>query len=376
MAQNIDPLFDDLLDNSGENSNIGDLNPLDITDNDISIADKDDDSDLFTIDSIEVQEGSDPDSGYQTNLTESETLISELLTAKGIKDNIIKFEDEQGNEEDVNFFDLPKEDQMNILNSSDEDINYGLKDEEINAVNFLREHDVTLEEAIDYYKRQAIQEYIDSQNIAGIEIDQYSDEDLYAIDLKSKYNSLTEEEIGIEIQKQLEHPDLFKKKVEQLRTEYKEAEEAQLQESRLESQKDEELKYTQLQDNLIEVATSVEDIGGLDLDDEDKNEVLSFILEKDINGVSPFLKSLDNPQMIFELAWFATKGKEAFNILHDYYKKQIDEVRKSSYTKGKEEVTGTKTTQQSKSYVRPSTQRQSPTQGKIMNIHDFDKYLE
>jgi len=291
------------------------------------------------------------------------TIIDQLLESKGIKDNLVQFENEEGVIEEVNFYTLPEEEQIAILKSNDQDINYGLQEQEIQTINFLRENGVSFEDAVEYYKREAIQEYIDSQNITGIEVDQYTDEDLFAIDLKAKYDELTEEEIQIELSKQLEHPELFKKKVDKLRTDYKKIEEEQKESVRLEQEQRERDKEVELRSSLITVAESMTDIGGLDLDTNDKNEVLTYILNKDINGVSPFLKSLDSPKQLFELAWYATKGKEAFEIVHEYYKKEIDKVRKTSYEKAKAELTkkpSAPAKSTGKSFVKPQSNNPSP----------------
>lgn len=306
-----------------------------------------------------------------TQQTPKSDLISRVLESKGIQGNTIQYENEDGEVEDVDFYTLPEAEQLAILNSSDADNNYGLLEDEINAINYLRENGASFEDVIDYHKRQAVQEYIDSQNIAGIEVEQYTDEQLFALDLKAKYDELTDDEIEIEIQKQLEHPDLFKKKVDKLRSDYKEIELDQLQQARLEEESNIEQRYTELQDNLVNVAQSVEDIGGLELDYEDKNDVLSFLLDKDINGNSPFVKSLEDPNTLFELAWYATKGKEAFGILHDYYKKQIESVRKDSYNKGKAD---SKPKEEAKATSKNFIRRETPTTGtgtKVPHINDL-----
>lgn len=369
-------IFDDIEeDDENQGSDAADLLPFDVEDDDNPTHFTDDDD--YTFDGMaQLDTFEDDDEDQSTNTTQSTNdndLINDILTTKGIVDHTIHYEDEDGNIVDEDFYSLTRKEQLAILNSSDRDINYDLEDAEVDAINFLRESGVSLEEAIDHFKREAVQEFIDSQNIAGIEVDQYSDEQLFALDLKAKYEDLTDDEIAIEIEKQLEHPDLFKKKVDKLRTDYKEIEKSQLEDARLRQEGEEEQRFAELQENLVTVAQSVEDIGGLDLDNNDKNEVLSYILDKDINGVSPFIKSLDSPEKLFELAWFATKGKEAFGIIHDYYKKQIDSVRKTSYERGKEEATKKPTAQQSnrKTYVRDNP---TPNKGqsKLKHIDDFD----
>jgi hypothetical protein len=282
-----------------------------------------------------------PDGGDHKPMEESD-LVTDLLRSKGITNpDEINFENENGELELRSFYDLSYTEQLEVLKSSDADIGYGLKEEELGAIDFLRENDVTFEEAIDYFQRKAVQEYIDSQNISGLEVDQYEDTDLFVLDLKTKFPDLTNDELDIELQKQLENPDVFKKKVDKLRTDYKEIEANQIAQARQEQEQEDEYKRKELEDTLVTTAISVEEIGGLTLDNDDKNAVLSYILEKDMNGVSPFIKSLNSPQTLFELAWFATNGKQAFNIIHDYYKKEIAQVSKTAFEKGRAAAGGT-----------------------------------
>lgn len=268
---------------------------------------------------------------------EEADILADLLRTKGIDDpTAIDYEDASGNLQKVNFFELPYNEQLEILKSNDGDIDYGLSEGEVETLNFLRENGVSLEEAIEYFQRKAIEGHIDSQNIVGLEVDQYDDTELFALDLKSKYPDLTDDELQIELDKQLEHPDLFRKKIEQLRTDYKEIEANQLTEARLEKERQDESKRQEIEDNLVDTAMGIDELGGLSLDDNDRNEVLSFILERDMNGYSSFVKSLNSPQTLFEAAWFVTKGREAFNILHDYYKKEISNVSKTAFEKGRQ----------------------------------------
>jgi len=146
--------------------------------------------------------------------------------------------------------------------------------------------------------------------------------------LALKYPSLTEEELDYELEKESGNADLFQKKVQLLRDEYIALEQQEQEELAQQSTQQQEAEYNALVDNMVEVAQNTEDFYNLELDDDDKEEVLSFILEKDMNGQSQFAKLLNNPQELFRLAWFALKGEEAFETTHDYYKKEIDSVRK------------------------------------------------
>lgn len=83
----------------------------------------------------------------------------------------------------------------------------------------------------------------------------------------------------------------------------------------------------------------------LELEDQDKDDVLRCLLEKDAQGQSKFIKLLEDPKMLFRLAWFAEKGDEAFDTIHQYYKKEIETARRGKPTvpgRNSEVVRGTK----------------------------------
>jgi len=292
-------------------------------------------------------------------------LISQLLEAKGIKDGLIKIQEEDGTEVDVPFNELTAQEQFNILNSTDEEINYGLNENETQAVNFLRENNVTLEETIDYFVKQAVAEALKSNQVAD-SIAEYTDDEVYALDLLTKYKDLTEEEIQIELDKQREHPELFKKKVDTLRNEYLQLEQDEVTQKELAIQQQEEEKFKKVQDDLVAVAREVADIGGIDIEIEDKQEVLQFILNKDVNGLSEFGKILDDPKALFEVAWYAKKGKEAFDVIHKYYRNEIAEASKKGYEKGKLEAkpdSGQKKNSNLRTAVRTNTRTINSHQG-------------
>lgn len=257
--------------------------------------------------------------------TENSELINNLLAQRGITDaSKIQIEDEDGNIQELDFNSLPIEEQLEILQQETPE----LDDSEIETINYLRENGVGIQELIEYHRNQAIQEYLQSQQI-DYTVDNLSDEELYKLDIASRYEDLSEEELEIELQKELNNPDLFKKKVDKLREVYKQEEIAEQTELAKQAELEEEQNYQVLIDSMVEVAQETNELFDLELEDEDKEEVLQFLLNKDINGQSEFVKLLNDPKALFQLAWFATKGQEAFSTIHDYYKKEIDLARKA-----------------------------------------------
>ena len=281
--------------------------------------------DMFSTNTEDNELSSIEDDLFGGGNTENSELISNLLAQRGITDaSKIQIEDEEGNIQELDFNSLPIEEQLEILQQETPE----LDDSEIETINYLRENGVGIQELIEYHRNQAIQEYLQDQQI-DYTVDNLSDEELYKLDIASRYEDLSEEELEIELQKELNNPDLFKKKVDKLRDVYKQEEIAEQSELAKQAELEEEQNYQTLVDSMVEIAQGTNELFDLELEDEDKEEVLQFLLSKDMNGQSEFVKLLNDPNALFQLAWFATKGQEAFSTIHDYYKKEIDTARKA-----------------------------------------------
>lgn len=333
----VDPVylndFDDDGDDNIQGGDASDLIPIDFDSTDP------DDTDINYVPELVSPDDLDklPANPIKTN--QQEDLVAALLRNKGIQNpHEISFEEEDGTEVTKDFYDLTPEEQLDLLEVNDADDNYGLDDNEIEAINFLRENNATLQDVIDYYKNQAIEEYKNTTEDQPLEIDTFTDEELYVVDLKSKYDDLTNEELEVELTKALENPDLFKKKVDKLRVEYKRLEDENRTAAHQASQASQEEAYTKMTNSLIDVANSIEDLYGIDLDIQDKEDIINTIVDRDLNGMTPLVKALDNPVNLFKAAWFVEKGEKAFDLLHNYYKQEIENVRKNSYAKGRSEA--------------------------------------
>lgn len=292
---------------------------------------QDPDQPSYTDDTI-IEQTTDPEAFERDD--QEDSVVNKILEQKGIDPNAIKIEDENGEEIVVPFNELSADEQSSILeelySTTAED---ELNDDEIEVVNFLRENDFKLEDAIEHWKRQGIEDFIREQEALAFDVDKFTDEELYVIDLKSKFEDLTDEELELELTKQLENQELFKKKVDKIRQEYKEAHEQDLEFAATQKAQEEQALIEELQSNLIRVATSTEDIGGIVLDDDDKENVLSLILDRDANNASKLLKHLDDPETLFKVSWFVQYGEEAFSAIHDYWKSEIEKITKSNPSK-------------------------------------------
>ena len=322
-------MFEDLLNDPGtqvvEDDNTP--KPLDPTD------------DPILNDYVNGSTGEDdtPDSSEDENNEshDSGDFLHNFLKEKGIEDpSKLQWEDENGEITDVDFDSLSDEDKLNVLNSLSDP---GLSQHEIDVVNYLRQNGVTFNQVIDYFSKKAVDDYIaqnpDSVPTKTYTIDDYTDEELYLADLKSKYPDFTDEELTSKLNSAKSNEELFKKEVNALRTEYKKEEDAQVEAQKQKEQQDYDNLVSNLQNilgNFNEVVLDSTDPESdvLEIEDSDKDQVLAYLLNQDTDGKSQLVKDLENPTTLIELAWLRTQGRALIDNSTRYWKDLLKQERK------------------------------------------------
>lgn len=284
------------------------------------------DSEVVVDDILEdVQNEPDNDSDVSPEPIRDENVIDMFLKDRGIVDPTkIQFENENGEIENIDFSSLDKDEQLNILK---ELTNPGLSDHEIDVVNYLRKNKVSFNEVIDYFANQRLQEYLnenpDAVHPKHYSIDEYTDEDLYLADLKSKYPSFTDDELISKLNIAKSDENLFSKEVEILRENYKAEEDRAKQEAEYAEQQE----YESLKTNLINAAGAFSEISldvsdpqsdSLVIEDSDRNQILAYLLNQDKDGKSQFVKDIENPDTLIELAWYRINGQTTLSGVTQY----------------------------------------------------------
>jgi hypothetical protein len=295
--------------------------------------------DLFEESSVVGGENNEPVSGENLSnddfllegedpITKEPTLVDELLKLRGISNAKIKILDEKDQEQEVDFYGLTKEEQLEILNARNEDnvTNPNLDEEEILLLNHLRSNNLTVEAFLQQFK-DSIASELGKPAEATYDIDAYDDQELYLLDMKNKFE-LTDDELVAELEKELKNPEIFNKKVTKLRGEYKTLEDQYKLTQSQEAEQLREQEYNQFADQMVDIATKINEFHGIDLEDEDKNETLSYLLELDDKGLSNFYKDLNNPTKLYEAAWYLRYGKEAFDAIKNAYEAEITRLKK------------------------------------------------
>lgn len=286
---------------------------------------------IFKEEEVESEEGEKP---AEAEEVEDDAMTS-FLKSKGIADpSKIQFENENGEIEDVDFNSLSREEQLTMIQELTDP---GLSDHEVQVVNYLRQNKVTFDQVIDYFANQRLEEYLnehpEDRHQKNYSIDEYNDDELYLADLKSKYPSFSDEELLSKLNIAKSDEDLFKKEVDILRESYKAQEDQMLKDAELAEQQ----QYEDLQNNLLNAVSAFNEVSldtkdsesdSLVIEDSDKRQILSYLLDQDKDGKSQFVKDIENPNTLIELAWYRTHGRDVIDGISQYWKDILKNERK------------------------------------------------
>lgn len=257
-----------------------------------------------------------------------EDYLTQLLKSRGVDRERVRIENEAGEIEEWKFDDLDDETKFGILSQNDS----MLSDDEITAVNFLRQNRMNLQDFVEYQRHQAIKEYLEQNSTPQYTVDQVSDDNLFRFELQNQMPDLTDEEIEDQLNRAKENETFFQKKVAALRKEYKELEDNQIRANEEQVAAEKEEQFNQLAQSLVSVARDTEEMNGMLLDDQDKEDVLSFLLDRDANGQSEFYKLFSDPKALFKMAWTMLKGDQAHETYTQYFTNEIAKARRGTKT--------------------------------------------
>lgn len=287
---------------------------------------------------------------------QKDDLITALLKSKGIDDPTkIKFENDNNEIEELDWNNLTREEQLNILKEEDAQDNNDLDDEEIDLINRLRLSGMTPEEFIAVIKQQGVAEYMQN-NAPEVhhKVDDLSDDELYLLDLQARVGEISDDELQEALDRAKSNEALFAKEIAGLREEYKKYEDTK-------NQQDAALKEQEMQENFNNYANSIVDsingfnsLGELDVDmnNDDKNELYEFLTGTDNAGVSYIQKALSDPDTLVRMAWFALKGEDVINSISEYYKGEITKAHRAGYEEGKKKSAPKKEEKETKVVVK------------------------
>lgn len=285
------------------------------------------------------------DTPLQENPITDSGLIYDVLKSRGFNPDSIKFENEEGEIEEYKFSELSKEDQLSLLSAGaeEEEDHSDYTDTELEAIEFLRENKMSITELAQAIRQKTIDELQNSEPTYSV--DDFTDDELFVADFRNKYgDDFTDDELLAELDKAKENEDLFGKKMNKLRSDYKAYEDQEKEQAAAQAKAEEERVYNEYVSKMVEVAKNTKDIHDTsELEEADKTDLLDFIFNEDPTGKTSLQKSLDNPETLFRVAWYIKHGDSVFKELHQYYQGEIAKLSKGTRQKTVETVVKQKT---------------------------------
>lgn len=270
--------------------------------------------------------------------TEDDDFVSQLLRSRGIDDKTkIKFENEDGEIEEVNWDSLSSQDQFNLIQSSEAKVEEpNISDDEIELINAIRNSGMTPTEYINYIQ-QGVSQPVVEQNYT---VDDYSDDELFLADFLSRMGDITDEEAQQALETAKANEELYNKQIQALRKEYKDIEDENAQQLKAEQEEQARQQFEQFEHSVIDQINNFTDFGGYDLnlENDDMQELYDFLVGQDAAGNNYFAKALTDPATLVRTAWLTLHADDMLQDVTEYFKDQIAQVRKESYKKGKEDA--------------------------------------
>ena len=181
-----------------------------------------------------------------------------------------------------------------------------------------------------------VQRYIQNSQEPQYEIDEYSDDELFLMDFMSRMGEVTEDEATEALERAKANEGLFKKQIEAIRNEYKQAEQENQMQAQLEQEQIAQQQYDQFSDQIVDEINNLTEIQGfeLNMENDDMQELYDFITGYDAAGNNYLAKALSDPHILVKTAWLALNGDQMIDDITSYFQKEIASVRKESYKKG------------------------------------------
>lgn len=276
---------------------------------------------------------------YEESSESTIDVIDSLLKDKGIDKSSIKFENDEGEIEEMSWDSLSDEEKLEILRTENEVVEpeTGLDNDEIALINAIRSSQMTPQEYMNYIQKQGVDNYLNNAQQPRYKVDDISDDDLFMTDVLAKLGeeNVSAEELAEMLINAKQNETLFQKQVELLRNDYRSREQEDLRNQQMYAQQEQVERFNTFAESVENEIRSFTEIGGFDLNmsEDEMEEVYDFITGFDQAGVSIFGKALNDPQLLVRMAWFALNGDKAMQDINDYWTNELKNTRRNNQKK-------------------------------------------
>lgn len=333
----VDDNGDPIIPESGLQQSLPDDDDDDLFNQDPRPGPKDDDEDAAPPQTPKPDDDND-DTDKQDPGTEDQSGIELYLSQFDIEGGMINFEDGTSKHYD----DLDPEKQAEILQqlhdnqASTIEEKYGLADDEVGLINYLRENKVTVSEMVESMAKERVETLLTLQQSETTNFDEMADEAVYTKFLKTSNPEDSPEDIETKLE-EAKKLSTFKSISSALRTQYKGEQAAKLSEaSEVQKQKEADELESQ-RETVVKAVVNIKDVAGVQLNDNIKNSVLDRVLNVDDSGDSLFMSEVfGNPEKLFKAAFWYYYGDNISKQRDEYWKKE----KSAAYKRGKSDALG------------------------------------
>jgi len=286
-------------------------------------------------------DGDNPDA--DNDLADAAPGIEQFLAQYGISGGIITFETEEEGGEAVSkhFDELSPNEQYNVLSelatsgAPSMEAKYGLDENEIGLLNYVREFDGSVEEALNDMAQKRVDQIMAVQASSDVDFNSMSDDALVTKWLRENNPEASEEDIVAELDRSKESK-FYESQAKTIRENYIREQAAQAENDRTTYEAEIEAEREEDRVAIATAAAEIQDVAGFVIDDDGKNEVLGKILEVNEYGDSLFMQEVfSNPEKLFKAAWLYYNADSHLDELTKKYDRDLA----NEYKKGRDYAT-------------------------------------
>jgi len=262
--------------------------------------------------------------------------IELYLSQFDIEGGMINFEDGTS----THFTELPADKQQEVLtqlhdaSSKEIEEKYGLNDDEIGLINYLRENNTTVDELVDQLAAQRAQTYIMSQQVQDMDISKMDDDAVYTAFLLRSNPEATAEQVekDLETAKGMSN---YSSIVTNLRSNFEKERQDYIKQQEASRQQELVKEIEEQRKEVVDAVSKLKEIDGLTINDGIKNDVLDMVLNVDEDGDSLFMtKVFSDPEQLFKAAFWYKNGPDVLRAREDFWRKE----KSAAYKRGVEDA--------------------------------------
>ena len=295
---------------------------------------------------------SEPPADGNTNMSGIELYLSQF----DIEGGMIDFEDGTS----VHFDELDPERQAEVLqqlhgsNATSVEEQYGLDENEIGMINYLRANNLTVDQLLENMATERVNAILARQQSTAIDYQSMTPDAIYMAFLsKSNPEATTEQlEEDLRIAKAASN---YERITTALKDQFVASQQAEITAAQAQEAAQREQELDEQRRLVVDTVRGINDIAGIQVTDDVKNSLLDRVLEVNDDGDSVFLSEVfSDPTKLFNAAFWYYYGEDIARQKDEYWKKE----KSQAYKRGRQDALGNGEAPNRRSF----TNRPDPTQ--------------